>query len=117
MADHVEGQVSRLLLVPEPDEVGRVLAVVVADEDLADARDELARDAVEHPGERGRGVVRDHEDPHPFHRGQPRVNGPQDAPPALRVPVPVLRGLHEVAQRPVREVWVQVVLMMVHEQP
>jgi hypothetical protein len=45
--------------------------VVVAHENLADARDEIARDPIEYTGERGGGVVRDDEDPDSFHLGNP----------------------------------------------
>ena len=67
MAHDGERKVARLLLVPEADEVGGVLAVVVADENLVDPRDEVARDAVQHLRERRRRVVRDDQDPDPLH--------------------------------------------------
>ena len=63
MPDDREREVGHELPVPEPDEVGRVVAVVVAHEHVAHAGPELRRDAVEHLRE-GRGrVVRDDQDP------------------------------------------------------
>ena len=62
-----ERKVARLLLVPQADEVRGVLAVVVADEDLVDPRDEITRDAVQHLRQRRRRVVRDDQDPDPLH--------------------------------------------------
>ncbi len=61
LADQRERQV-RHLLVPETHQVGGVVAVVVADDDLADVGTEVGRDAVEHRRQRGGGVVRHDED-------------------------------------------------------
>ncbi len=63
VADDRQRQVVRDLLVPEPDEVRRVVAGVVADEDLRDPGPKRFGDAVEHARERRRRVVRDDEDP------------------------------------------------------
>ena len=62
VADHRQRQVARRLLVADADEIGGVLARVVGDEHALDVRHEVARDAVEHLGQRRRGVVRDDED-------------------------------------------------------
>ena len=62
VADHGDRQVARDLLVAEADQVGAVLAGVVADEHLGDATAECLGDAVERVGQRRRGVVGDHQD-------------------------------------------------------
>ena len=62
VADDLERQVVGQLLVAERHEVGAVLAGVVADEDFADPGAEVGGDAVEHLGERRRGVVGHDED-------------------------------------------------------
>ena len=61
MADHRDRQVGRGLLVAERDQVGRVVAGVVADDELGDTLVEFLRDAVQDACERGHGVVGDDE--------------------------------------------------------
>ena len=56
----------RDLLVTQADQVRRVLAVVVADDDLFDVRPDLRRDAVEHLGQRRRRVIGDDENTDPL---------------------------------------------------
>ena len=56
LADEGDGQVGDLL-VAEADQVGRVLAVVVADDDLLDVAPHVVRDPVERLGQGGGGVV------------------------------------------------------------
>jgi hypothetical protein len=67
-AHHLHGQVLVDLLVTEPHQVGRVLAEVVTDQDLGDARHEVARDAVEHLRQRRSRVVRDDQNSDALHR-------------------------------------------------
>ncbi len=74
LADEGDGQVGDLL-VAEPDQVGRVLAVVVADDDLFDVAADGLGDAVEHPSQGGRRVVGHHQDPDPFGLGGPGGSG------------------------------------------
>src|SRR5690606_32083249 len=73
VSDDRERQV-RGLLIAEADQVGAVLAVIVADEHLVDLAPHLLGDAVEHLRQGRRGVVRDHEDPDLRH-GTARYSG------------------------------------------
>ena len=65
LSDERDGQVGHLL-VAETDQVGRVLAVVVADDDLFDVRPDLLGDPVEHPGKSRCRVVGDDQYPDPL---------------------------------------------------
>ena len=62
LPDQGDGQVGDLL-VAEADQVGRVLAVIVADDDLFDVRADLGGNAVENLGQGGCRVVGDHQHP------------------------------------------------------
>ena len=65
LSDQGDGKIGHLL-VAEADQVGGVLTVVVADDDLFDLRPDPVWDPVEHLGEGGGSVVRDHQDPDPL---------------------------------------------------
>jgi len=84
------------LLVSETDQVGRVLAVVVGDHHLLDVVADLGGDAVEGLGQRGRGVVRHHEDTDALRRLRHPALVPSTAagrsPRRGSCPTPILRG-------------------------
>ncbi len=62
LADQGDGQIGDLL-VAKPDEVRRVLAVIVAHDHFVDVRPDRVGDTVEDLGQGGGGVVGHHQDP------------------------------------------------------
>src|ERR1700681_4284315 len=65
MTYHSEGQVIRELLIPEAHEIGRVVAVIVADQDLRDPLPKVTGNAVQDLRERAGSIVGDNDNANP----------------------------------------------------